>query len=308
MPSQRSATGMGLLALVFWTTSVAVVRQLVAQIGPLTYLAVTSLAAGLLLATVQAVRRRRWSACLLFPRKYLLGGGACFVGYFVLFATAHALAPDHATAVRLALVNYLWPPLVLLLSVPLLGCRARWPMLLAGVALAVIGAAAGTLREAGPAGFLRSVAASPAAFGLMLLAAGAWGAYSNLARRDHVEGSASGVPVFLLATGVLAGAARGVLGEASRWDGALTVPLIYACVFPSAVAYSLWEAGMRRGSVPVLAAASYLLPLGSVLFACWYLGVPPTGNLLAGAALVVAGAVLSRLGIRPPADSEKLPA
>ena len=141
MLSQRTATLLGLLALVFWTTSVAVVRRLVGAgaVGPLTYLAVTSLAAGTLLGLYQVLRTPPTGVRRRPTGKYLLIGGGCFVAYFGLFTISLHLAPSHAVAVQLGLVNYLWPPMVLLLSVPLLGNRANWPVLLAGVALAVGG-------------------------------------------------------------------------------------------------------------------------------------------------------------------------
>jgi drug/metabolite transporter (DMT)-like permease len=299
MISPRAATLLGLLAMVFWTTSVAVVRHLVVLLGPWTYLSVTSLAAGALLMVWAQLRRRSFAAAPQLPRKYLLAGGACFVTYFALFAVSQRLARTHDVAVQLGLVNYLWPAFILLLSVPLLGHRARWWMLLPGIAVATCGAAVGTVRGVSLGGIARSVAANPLAFALMLVAALSWGAFSNLARRYHADRAPGGVGTFLLATGLLSAGARFAAGEVWQWQASLAAPLIYAAVFPSAVAYALWETAMRRGDVTLLGAASYLLPLASTAFSCWYLGVAPRGSLFAGAVLVMAGAVLSKCAIRP---------
>jgi drug/metabolite transporter (DMT)-like permease len=105
------------------------------------------------------------------------------------------------------------------------------------------------------------------------------------------------VPLFLLATGAIFLAARFWKAEVWRWEPSVAGLLVYASVFPSALGYCLWEAGMRRGSLPVLGAASYLLPVTSTLFTCWYLHVPATADLLIGSTVVVAGAVLSRKAI-----------
>lgn len=305
MLSQRSATLLGLLALVFWTTSVAVVRRLVAPgaAGPLTYLAVTSLAAGTLLGLYQVLRtppgvRRRPTG------KYLLIGGACFVAYFGMYTISLHMAPSHPVVVQLGLVNYLWPPMVLLLSVPLLGNRANWPVLLAGVALAVGGAGlAATTQGLTAKALFAGIAANCLPFALMALAAVAWGAYSNFAKRYHAEGAASGVSLFLVVIGLAALAARQATGEVSHWDAATIGWFVYASIFPSALGYFLWETGMRAGKIPVLASASYLLPVTSTLFTCLLLNVPPTGRVLAGAALVVAGAVLSGLAVKARAGT-----
>jgi drug/metabolite transporter (DMT)-like permease len=54
---------------------------------------------------------------------------------------------------------------------------------------------------------------------------------------------------------------------------------------------------MQKGRLVFLGVVSYLLPLLSTLFAGWYFNEPVGWHLLAGAALVIAGAVLSRFGI-----------
>ena len=74
------------------------------------------------------------------------------------------------------------------------------------------------------------------------------------------------------------------------------MPLIYATVFPTALAYFCWEVGMKRGNQLLLGALSYLIPVTSTLFACWYLSVAPRPNLLIGCVLCVAGSFLSRQG------------
>lgn len=276
---------------------VAVSRDLIAQIGPCTFIAVTSGCGGGLLMVYECVRRRSLWAPLRLSRRYALAGGGCFFGYFACVATSLGLAPSHEVAVQLGLVNYLWPTFLLLLSVPMFGHRARWWLLLGGAGVAFCGAAVGMQKGASLGRLLANVVANRGAFGLMLGAAVSWGVYSNLAKKYRDDGGPSGVPVFHGVTGVVFLAARFLAGETSQWSAAVAPALVYATVFPTALGYVLWETGMTRGDKTFVSAASYLLPVASVLFACWYLRVAAGANLLVGCALVVAGAVLSKISI-----------
>ena len=286
-----------MLALVFWTTMVAVARDLIARLGPCTFIAVTSGCGGALLLVYECVRCRSLWAPLRLSRRYALFGGACFLGYFACVATSLGLAPSHEVAVQLGLVNYLWPTFLLLISVPMFGHRARWWLLLGGAGVAFCGAAVGMEKGVSLGRLLANMLANRGAFGLMLGAALSWGVYSNVAKKCRGDAGPGGVPVFHGVTGLVFLAARFLVGETSQWSASVAWPLVYATVFPTALGYVLWETGMTRGDKTFVSAASYLLPIGSVLFACWYLRVAPGANLLVGCVLVVAGAVLSKRGI-----------
>jgi drug/metabolite transporter (DMT)-like permease len=55
---------------------------------------------------------------------------------------------------------------------------------------------------------------------------------------------------------------------------------------------------MRRGNQLLLGILSYLEPVASLLLACAYFGIAPGASLLVGCALVVAGALICRAGMR----------
>ena len=56
---------------------------------------------------------------------------------------------------------------------------------------------------------------------------------------------------------------------------------------------------MRRGDAVLVAAASYFTPLLSTIFTCLYLGVRVGPRLWVGCLLVLGGAVLCKLSVRP---------
>jgi drug/metabolite transporter (DMT)-like permease len=64
-----------------------------------------------------------------------------------------------------------------------------------------------------------------------------------------------------------------------------------------AMAYVLWDHGMRRGNHLLLSLASYFVPIVSIALASAYLGVMPGPSLLVGCALVVAGALVCKASL-----------
>lgn len=226
------------------------------------------------------------------PVRYLFGCGALFVGYTIAFFLALGLSASREQTLEVGLLNYLWPVLTLLLSVPLLGFRAR-SMLWPGAVLAVLGVTLVTLHGAAPslAGWLAS-SRSPLAALLGLAGAIAWALYSNLVRRWGPREGAGAVPWFLLASGA-AFAAIALLRRAPVHLEPRALAECAALAFVTGLGYRFWEEAMRTGDPTLVAAASYLTPLLSTLVSCAYLGVAPGAWLWIGCVLLVAGSLLS---------------
>jgi drug/metabolite transporter (DMT)-like permease len=289
-------TAAGLAAVLLWSTTVAFSRTLGESLGPLTGGACVYLLGGAVSFAAAAAAKGGVRRIFAMPRAYLLGCGALFVGYTLLLYAAIGLAESRAAVVAVGLANYLWPPLLVLLSVPVLGRKARWSRLVPGVLLAVAGTAlaAASASDVALADLLRG-GGEPLPVLLAAAAAAMWALYSNLARRwGPSEGS--GVPVFLVATGAAFAGLRVAAGEPapSGWDAAPAV--LYLALLPTWIAYRFWDEAMLRGDFALVSAASYFTPLLSTLVSVAVLGVPMTAPLAAAAALVTAGALLSRSG------------
>lgn len=293
-----SATAGGIAALAIWSSTVAVVRSAGESVGALTAGAVAMAGGGALGLAVAWARGRSPARLLALPRKYLLGCGGLFVAYEVCIYAAIGLAVNRSAVLVVGLANYLWPALTVVLSVPLLGRRARWPLGL-GALLAVGGTAAATL--AGPEfRWDRLAETGPAtAAPLLLAAAGAvlWAIYSNLVKRWG-RPEAGAVPLFLLASAAALALLRLGRPESPAWTPKAVGELCFLGVFQSLLAYGLWEAGMRRGNHLLLSLLSYFTPIASVALAAAYLGVLPGKALIAGCALVTAGALICKLSVR----------
>ena len=305
--SRAGATAGGLAALAIWSMTVALVRGATESLGTLTAAALAMGAGGVLSLAAAWAAGRSPAAMLRLPRKYLLVCGGLFVVYEVCVWGAIGWAANRSTVLVVGLANYLWPALTVVLSVPILGRRARWA-LWPGCVLAVAGAAAATLGRGG----LRWEALSPsggvaAPVGLAAAGAVAWGMYSNLVKRWG-RPEAGAVPLFLLASAGALAALRLGRAETTVWTGRAAGELAFLAVAQSAAAYVLWEWGMRRGNHLLLGLTSYFLPVASTAIAAAYLAVLPGPWVMAGAVLVAAGAVICKLSLAEPAGTNAEPA
>lgn len=290
--TQRRATALGVVAIVLWGSTVAFGRSLTAQLGPLraagaVYALCAAISLGLLLA-----RPARLREALRLPRRYLLVCGGLFVLYVVCFYLALGLSAGAQQAIEVGTVNYLWPAATVVLSVPILGMRARWT-LWPGVLLALAGIAAATLSGRGwtLAASWESLRRDWLPYLLALVGALVWALYSNLSRRWAGGAGAGAVPLFTVATALVMGPlALAHAGGAALWTLRAVAELVYLGVFPTTLGYAFWEVAMRRGNILRVATLSYFTPLLAAAIAAAYLGAVPGPGLWLGCALVVAGA------------------
>jgi drug/metabolite transporter (DMT)-like permease len=299
MTSSARATGAGLLAILIWSTSIGVTRLMEEKLGLFTYCSVLYLGSGCFLATLDGFRKRDAFHSFRVAPRFALFCGVPFVLYALGYNIA-CLLPARELLPQVALANYLWPALILLLSVPILGNRARWLPLLAGTALALGGLFVSICKP----GFFRLALAEWPAFSLMLGSALLWALYSNLAKLLNRPGTPNAVALFQLCAGAAFVAFRFFSGEDSAWDWSLTPYLAYAIFFLSGLGYFFWEIGMKDGDQILLGSVSYGIPVTSTLFTCLVLGQSLTLPLLAGCALVVIGATVSRKGVSARAAPE----
>lgn len=286
-------TASGLAAIVLWSATFAFARSLSEHVGPLTAGACAYLVGGVF-CLLRLWRSGKIAGRLreLSPR-YLLGCGSLFIVYTAAIYLAVGLAKDREQVLEVALVNYLWPALTVLFSLPLLGKKASlW--LLPGTALALGGVLLVMTQGTHTSwqSFAQHVQDNPAAYGLALLAAVSWGGYSNLARRWSGPGSEGAVELFMPATGAVLLVIRLFTAEPTDWT-ARCVGEVAGLAAVTTVAYVLWDLPMRKGNMLVVVACSYFTPLLSTLVSCAYLRVSPGPKLWIGCLLLVAGSLVT---------------
>lgn len=289
----RVGSGGGLVAILLWSTTFALARSLSEQVGPINGGAAVYLIGGCFCLARMAASGKGIAPVLGLPRRYLLGCGSLFAFYSAAVYMAVGLSRDRQQLLEIALLNYLWPALTILFSLPLLRKKASlW--LAPGTVLALAGVFLVMTQgsRVSWASWRDHLQTAPAAYFLAVAAAVSWALYSNLARRWSVPGSAGAVELFVAATGLILLALSFTVSERTDWNlRAVLEASVLAGV--TALAYVLWETSMRRGNLLFVAACSYFTPLLSTLVSCLYLAVPPSPKLWIGCLVLVAGSLIS---------------
>jgi drug/metabolite transporter (DMT)-like permease len=204
-------------------------------------------------------------------------------GYHVLYFSALRLAP----AAEAGLIAYLWPLLIVLFSGLLPGETLRAGHL-GGALLGFTGAALIITGGGGGQGFQVQYLTG---YGLALLCAVTWSAYSVLSRRLG-ETPTSSVAVFCIGTAVASWILHFVFEE-TVWPAG---PIGWASTIalglgPVGLAFYVWDIGVKRGDIQMLGTSSYAAPLLSTILLVIF-GIAEPGWALALAALLITGGAL----------------
>lgn len=290
-PSRSSAaTAQGLAAVLLWSSLAAITTGL-GGIPPFQLAALSFAIAAIIGLAYARLSRTPLSALRSVPAGFWLLGTGGLLGYHV----AYFYAFQHAPAVEVNLVNYLWPLLIVLLSGLLPaghgGRRLAWWHLLgaglAGAGSALVLATGHAEASAFPAGDRVAGLAAAA------LAAFIWAGYSVASRLyAHVPSLAVMGACALTAVGAAAGH---FALEQSMWplSAAQWAGVVAQGVGPVGLAFYLWDAGVKHGAIRLLGAASNLTPVLSTLLLALAGRAEPNGRLAAAAVLVACGAALA---------------
>jgi len=298
--SSPTYTALGIAAILLWSSTMAVSRSLVEQLGTTTAGACIYLVSGVL-GCAYLLARGKLADVRTLPARYLFGCGGLMVLYMALLYLAVGLAPTRRQVIGVGIINYLWPGLTLIFSVPLLKKRAG-PLLVPGAAVAFAGAvlAAGSSGQLSPAAFLLDLRSGQVPYLLALGAAVCWALYSNLSRRWAGAQEGGAVPVFLLASGIALALMRPFFHEQPQWSLRAALGVGYMALLPALLAYAFWDASMRRGNLVLVASLAYFAPVLSTAISSLYLKVAPGLGLWLACALVVVGAVVCKLSLTDP--------
>ncbi len=283
--SERAATACGLVAILLWSTAAGLIRSVSELFGPLGGAALIYTLGAVLL--VLFLGRPRVRATSWF---YLIVGSALFVAYELCLSLALGYASNRNQAIELGVVNYLWPCLTVLLAIVMNGQKARW-LILPGTALALFGIVWVVSGDGlALATLVANVSTNPLSYSLALGCAVTFALYCNVTRR-YAGGQNLVMLFFTLAAAVL-------------WlKYALSTEVLPAFTLNSSLqlgaagiamagGYALWNLGILRGNLTLLATASYAAPVLSSAFAAVWLGAHLTAQFWQGAVLVTVGSLM----------------
>lgn len=283
--SERAATACGLVAILLWSTAAGLIRSVSELFGPLGGAALIYTLGAVLLFVLLGRPRVRSTSWF-----YLIVGSALFVAYEVCLSLALGYASNRNQAIELGVVNYLWPCLTVLLAIVMNGQKARW-MIVPGTALALFGilwVVSGNGLSL--ATVVTNVNSNPLSYSLAVGCAITFALYCNVTRR-YAGGQNLVMLFFALTAGVLwlkYAASSEVIPAFTLNSSAQLV----AAGVAMAGGYALWNLGILRGNLTLLATASYSAPVLSSAFAALWLGAHLTAQFWQGAVLVTAGSLM----------------
>jgi drug/metabolite transporter (DMT)-like permease len=283
--SERAATACGLVAILLWSTAAGLIRSVSERFGPLGGAALIYTLGAVLLFVLLGRPRVRSTSWF-----YLIMGSALFVAYEVCLSLALGYASNRNQAIELGVVNYLWPCLTVLLAIVMNGQKARW-MIVPGTALALFGilwVVSGNGLSL--ATIVTHVSSNPLSYSLAVGCAITFALYCNVTRR-YAGGQNLVMLFFALTAGVLwlkYAASSEVIPAFTLNSSAQLV----AAGVAMAGGYALWNLGILRGNLTLLATASYCAPVLSSAFAALWLGTHLTAQFWQGAVLVTAGSLM----------------
>ena len=299
---RRIATCSGLAAILLWSVTIALVRSLSEQLGPVTAGASVYCVSGVLALVSLAWNRAKRTQLKQLPRTYIIVCGALFVCYMLLLFLAIGLAANRQQVLEVGLINYLWPPLTLIFAIVLIGTRARmtlWPataVALAGIFLVLTQGDDVTLQS-----LANNLAGNPIAYTFGIGAAVTWALYSILTRKLADEQKTGAVDLFLPATAVTLLLLCCFVREPRAWGMRSCVEVVLLGI-TTFLAYGFWDHAMREGNVLLVAAASYLTPFLSAAVSCFYLSVLPHPRFWVGCGMLMAGSLLSWCSVSEAQD------
>lgn len=293
--SPLQGTLAGLVSCIIWSMAVLALHTIGTAFGPARATALDLGIAGTVLLVFGWARGDIRKIGLHSPRCLIICGSFWLL-HFTLLMVAVSIVNSKGELLVTGLLNYLWPSLTLLLSIPILGNRANW-MLLPGMLAVILGVLLGKIATAPTTAINEALAhLNVLAYSLAVLDAIAWALYSNYSRKLSNPAGSSAVPLFMITGSAILMIGSFVSGE-PRAPTTYSWVVLVAWSLATALSYLLWDVGMRFGNVITISTTSMLIPLLSTIVTASISDHGLSTSLLVAAALVALGSQICRRGV-----------
>lgn len=278
-------TWLGLSSILIWASLVGIVKLVTEVLS-----AVQGVVLIYTFSTVFIVAVTGLPQVSKMSKTYLLGCGALFVAYEILFLVSIALSQNRDQVMVIAMINYLWPPLMIVFSIIAKQLNYHWCVGI-GFLLAILGLLLVVNPDIlNPDRFNLILEQNPIAYIFAFVGAFLWPIYSILTKK-YAQGQ-NGVPLFFMVSVILLWLVHSVLNEPfilpslQLW---LAVAVLGGLI---GIAYSNWNQSMQFGNMKILILATYFMPILSTIMSMLILGVYPQLSFWVGTGLVSLGAII----------------
>ncbi|EKO3577798.1 aromatic amino acid DMT transporter YddG [Vibrio metschnikovii] len=284
--SHFNYTGCGIAAIFLWGAMIGLMRTVAEAFGPIGGAALLYTIAAVFLILVLGVPKRQH-----FSLRYLLIGGGLFVSYEICLALAIGMANSRHQALEMAVINYLWPAITVVLAV-ILSKKTVSVWLYPSVGLAFTGV---VWTLTGDAGFsithvVNNISSNPLTYGLAFMGAVIWAIYCNVTKL--IAKGQNAIALFFIATAMVLWIKYALSQEGPLSFSPISTFNVILTGVVMGSGYALWNIAILRGNMLLLATLSYFTPVISTLFSSLILGVILDTSFWQGVAMVTLGSLL----------------
>ncbi|MHC1771762.1 MAG: EamA family transporter [Flexilinea sp.] len=292
----RKYTFLGILAVLLWGSNMGVTRILSENIGGFVTCGIEMTSAGCLLLSLKYLRNKTIRPMLELPRNYLIICGFLFVFSNLCLYFAINLCKVRSQVLIVSAMNYLWPVLSVILSIPVLHKKFKPLVFTIGILITVVATfgISFSIEKTNAAEAIN--ASSYAAILLAFLGALFWAGYTVLVSRflSHEEKSESALPFFMLETGAISLVIGLLVGERLLLTKVVVFPLLYTIIFPCLLAYLFWDLAIQKGNVMIVSFFSLFSIALSILSSTVILHIPLKLETVGFCLLIISGVILTR--------------
>jgi drug/metabolite transporter (DMT)-like permease len=285
-----------LLTVFFWSTVATAFKLGLGSYSPARLLMVASLVSLLVFLIILSVTGELKEFLGLKTRQYLLPlllGLLNPFAYYLIIFEAYSLLPAQVAQP----VNMVWPLVMVLLSVPLLGKRMTLKDFLA-LMISFFGIVL-ISSQGSFSGFLRT---SPVGILLCLASSVIWSLYWILSQKSRIKPASALFLSFLSGTTALA-VYLILIGQFSFPMGTGTVAGIYIGLFEMGISFFLWLRALSLApNTAKIANLVYLAPFLSLVFIHFFIGEGIFWTTLVGLILIVGSIFYQQTGTKMTAE------
>lgn len=279
-------TFLGIVAILLWSSLVALTRGVAENFGAVGGAALIYTVSSVMLFFTIGIPKLK-----LLSWRYLAIAGGLFAAYEVCFSLALGFANDRLQTIEMAVINYLWPSLTVLMAVVASKRKVSW-LIYPSALIAFFGVTWCLMGDKGLSleVFLSNVATNPVAYSLAFFGAILWAIYCNITKR--LSNGQNGITLFFIFTAMALWIHYFKVDEpAFEFTISSTLHLLLTALVMGS-GYALWNIAIIGGNMLFLATLSYFTPILSTLLSAVILGVAITATFWQGVALVTIGSLV----------------
>ena len=263
----------------------ALSRSVSEQLGPIGGAASLYTVSSILLVLIMGIPKLS-----KFSKSYLFIGGALFVCYEIFLSLALGMANSRHQAIEMAVINYLWPAMTVLVAV-ILSKKKTNLLVYPSIVLAFFGVAWSISGDQGlsVSQISANIATNPATYSMAFFGAIIWAIYCNYTQK--VANGENAITLFFIATAVTLWIQYALSNETGMtYTLGASLDLFLAGVVMGA-GYALWNMAILGGNMVLLATMSYFTPIFSTLFSSLILGLTLSTTFWQGVVMVTIGSI-----------------